>query len=106
VRDGLPGSTARRVETHAAKIAGSPMAWKAIIRSAVRRFFFWRTMMRPPRVSSGRLMMTRPSDSAPLASLWMVLWLQIPRRSFNVFLQTAARDGTPRSRRSAAGAAS
>jgi|SRR6516165_8344958 putative transposase len=33
----------------------------------------------------------------------MELWLHIPRRPSNVFRQTAARDGTPRSRRSAAG---
>ena len=33
VRDGLPGSAARRAETHGANIAGSTMAWKAIIRA-------------------------------------------------------------------------
>ena len=49
---------------------------------------------------------TRPPASATLASPGMVPWHQIPRRSSSSFLQTAARDGTPSSRRNAAGAGS
>ena len=49
---------------------------------------------------------TRPPASATLAYPGTVPWHQMPRRSSNVCLQTAASDGTPRSRRSAAGSAS